>query len=46
MTAKVTYFEDYSTHINVEISMRLEEEQSAQYLLIITKNGCQIKRVN
>lgn len=52
MTTKVTYFdtkvnntESYGTHINMEIGIRLEEEQSVQYLLTVTKNGCQIKRV-
>lgn len=52
MTTKVTYFdtkvnntESYGTHINMEVGIKLEEEQSAQYLLTVTKNGCQIKRV-
>lgn len=51
MTADVTYFDakvnntkDYGTHINIEIGMRLEEEQSVQFLLIVTKHGCQIRR--
>jgi hypothetical protein len=50
MTTKITYFnakvnntEDYGTHINMEIGMRLEEEQSVQYLLTVTKHGCQIE---
>lgn len=52
MTTKITYFdakvnntEDCGTHINIEIGMKLEEQQSVQYLLTVTKNGCQIKRM-
>lgn len=53
MTTKITYFdakvdntENYGTHINMEIGVRLEEEQSVQLLLTVTKNGCQVKRVH
>ena len=52
MTTKVTCFDakvdntdKYTTNIDIKIGMRLDDEQSVQYLLTVTKNGCQIKRV-
>lgn len=50
MTTKVTYFdakvnntETYGTHVNIEVGVKLEEDESVQYTLIVTKQGCQIK---
>ena len=51
MTTKVTYFdakvnntEDYGTHVNLEVGIKMEDEQSAQFTLTVTRDGCQIRR--
>ena len=52
MTAKVNYFdnkvnntEDYGTHVNLEIGITMKDEQSVQYILTVTKEGCTIRKM-
>ena len=52
MTSTVTYFdskvnntETYGTHVNIEIGLKLEDEQVVQYILTVTKEGCTIRKM-
>lgn len=52
MTSTVTYFdskvnntETYGTHVNIEIGLKLEDEQVVQYVLTVTKEGCTIRKM-
>lgn len=52
MTDKITHFdskvnntEDYGTHVNLDIGIRMEDGQSVQYILTVTKEGCTIRKM-